>query len=107
MMIGSKDGTIREAGNARNRAYYEASKGPHYLVEIKDGGHYSFTSVDQYNTEYGNGIGKGFLDINETHKLVNAYAFAFLEKYVRGESGYEPFLKSNHYGEEIIYKASE
>ncbi len=107
MMIGSKDGTIREAGNARNRAYYEASKGPHYLVEIKDGGHYSFTSVDEYNTEYGNGIGKGFLDINETHKLVNAYAFAFLQKYVRGESGYEPFLKSNHYGEEIIYKASE
>jgi len=107
MMIGTRDQTIREAGNARDRPYYEASKGPHYLVEIKDGGHYSFTSVDQYNTEYGNGIGKGWLDINETHKLVNAYAFAFLETYVVGDKGYEPFLKSNHYRDEIIYKAGE
>ena len=76
-------------------------------MEIRNGGHYSFTSVDQYNPEYGNGIGKDWLEIKQTHKLVNAYAFAFLETYVMGEKGYEAFLKSNHYGDAIIYKAGD
>jgi predicted dienelactone hydrolase len=115
MMIGTEDGTIRERGNASNRTYYEQSKGPHYLVEIKDGGHYSFTSVDQYNANYGNGIGKGkritvpdqdvtFLPIDLQHKIINAYALAFFGKYLRGETGYQAFLDKNHYGDVIIYK---
>jgi predicted dienelactone hydrolase len=115
MMIGTEDSTIREAGNTRNRNYFEASKGPKYLVEIKDGGHYTFTSVDQYNPEYGNGIGKGkritapdqdvtYLAPAESHKIVNAYALAFLGLYLRGESGYQKFLAQNHYGDKIIYK---
>jgi dienelactone hydrolase len=119
MMIGTEDSTIRAAGNARNRSYYEASKGPHYLCEIKDAGHYTFTSVDQYNPEYGNGIGHGkrvntapdqdvtFLPPDEGHRIVNAYALAFFGVYVRGQQGYQPFLKQNHYGEKIIYKSGE
>ena len=119
MMIGTEDSTIRAAGTARNRAYYEASKGPHYLVEIKDAGHYTFTSVDQYNPEYGNGIGHGkrvntapdqdvtFLSPEESHKIINAYSLAFFNVYVRDQPGYKEFLKQNHYGEKIIYKASD
>ena len=119
MMIGTEDNTLHAAGNARNRAYYEASKGPHYLVEIKDAGHYTFTSVDQYNPEYGNGIGHGkrvntapdqdvtFLPPDQSHKLINAYALAFFGVYVRGESGYQAFLKENHYGDKIIYKSGD
>jgi predicted dienelactone hydrolase len=115
MMIGTEDSTIRERGNASNRTYYEQSKGPHYLVEIKDGGHYSFTSVDQYNANYGNGIGKGkritvldqdvtFLPMDLQHKMINAYALAFFGRYLRGETGYQAFLDKNHYGDVIIYK---
>jgi dienelactone hydrolase len=119
MMIGTEDSTIRAAGNTRNRTYYEASKGPHYLCEIKDAGHYTFTSVDQYNPEYGNGIGHGkrvntapdqdvtFLPPDEGHKIVNAYALAFFGTYVRGQQGYQAFLKQNHYGDKIIYKSGE
>lgn len=114
MMIGSEDTTIREAGNTSNRKYYEASKGPHYLVEIKDGGHFTFTSVDQYNPAYGNGIGKGkritaadqevtYLPPEKSHAIVGAYALAFLSLHVRGETGYRAFLDQNHYGEAIIY----
>ena len=92
-MIGTEDATIRAAGNERNRTYYEASKGPHFLVEIKDAGHYTFTSVDQYNPEYGNGIGHGkrvntapdqdvtFLPPDQSHRIVNAYALAFFGVY--------------------------
>lgn len=115
MMIGTEDTTIREAGNATNRAYYEATKGPRYMVEIKDGGHYSFTSVDQYNSNYGNGIGTGkritipdqpvtYTPIDLQHKIINAYALAFLGRYLRNEMGYDAFLNQNHYGDVIIYK---
>ncbi|HEV8146965.1 MAG TPA: dienelactone hydrolase family protein [Bryobacteraceae bacterium] len=118
MMIGTEDSTIREAGNARNRAYYEASKGPHYLVEIKDGGHYTFTSVEQYNPNYGNGIGKGkritipdqevtYLSPEESHRIVNAYTLAFFGMYLRGQSGYRGYLQKNHFGERILYKFGE
>jgi predicted dienelactone hydrolase len=119
MMIGTEDATIKAAGNTRNRAYYEASKGPHYMVEIKDAGHYTFTSVDQYNPEYGNGIGHGkrvnsapdqdvtYLPPDQSHKIINSYALAFFGVYVRDQPGYAAFLKQNHYGDKIIYKSGE
>ena len=119
MMIATEDATIRERGNARNREYYEASKGPRYFVEIKDAGHYTFTSVEQYNANYGNGIGKGkrvntapdqdvtYLAPEESHKIIDAYSLAFLNVYVRGQASYKPFLAKNHYGDEIIYKFAE
>jgi dienelactone hydrolase len=119
MMIGTEDATLREQGNARNRSYYDVSKGPRYFVEIKDAGHYTFTSVDQYNTNYGNGIGKGkrvntapdqdvtYLAPEESHKLIDAYSLAFLSVYVRGQAGYKAYLAQNHYGDKIIYKFAE
>jgi dienelactone hydrolase len=119
MMIGTEDATIRERGNARNREYYEASKGPRYFVEIKDAGHYTFTSVEQYNPNYGNGIGAGkrvntapdqdvtYLAPEESHKIIDAYALAFLSVYARGEAGYKRYLAGNHYGDKIVYKFSE
>ena len=119
MMIGTEDATLRAAGNARNRGYYEASKGPKYMVEIKDAGHYTFTSVDQYNSNFGNGIGQGkrvntnpdqdvtYLPPEESHKIIDAYALAFLSLHVRGQSGYRAFLEQNHYGYKIIYKFAQ
>jgi dienelactone hydrolase len=116
MMIGTEDATLHEVGNARNRSYYEASKGPKYLVEIRDAGHYTFTSVEQYNQDYGNGIGKGkrvntapdqdvtYLAPEESHRIIDAYALAFLNVHLKGQSGYQAFLEQNHYGQKIIYK---
>ena len=115
MMIGTEDSTVGERGNTRSRAYYEASEGPRYLVEIKDAGHFTFTSVEQYNPEYGNGIGSGeritvpgeaitYLSMEESHKIINAYAVAFWSVYLRGQDGYKAFLSKNQYGEKIIFK---
>ena len=114
MMIGTEDSTVGERGNARSRQYYEASRGPRYLVEIKDAGHFTFSSVEQYNPNYGNGIGRGmritkpdeevtYLSPAESHKIINAYALAFFGAYLRGQRGYTEFLGTNHYGNEIIY----
>ena len=118
MMIGSEDATLKEAGNARDRAYYEASKGPRYFLEIKDAGHFTFTSVDQYNPNYGDGIGKGkritvadqevtYLPPEESHKMIDAYALAFLSVHVRRQAGYHAFLERNHYTDKVIYKYSD
>lgn len=115
MMIGTEDSTVRERGNARSRQYYEESKGPRYLVEIKDAGHFSFTSVEQYNSEYGNGIGKGkritipdedvvYLSPEETHGIINSYAAAFWGAYLKRDPRYVAYLNSNRYGDKIIYK---
>jgi hypothetical protein len=89
------------------------------MVEIKDAGHYTFTSVDQYNSNYGNGIGTGkrvntapdqdvtFLPPDESHRIINAYALAFLSVYVRDQKSYHAFLEKNHYGDKIIYKYAD
>jgi dienelactone hydrolase len=114
-MIGTEDRTVREAGNARTRQYFEDSKGPRHLVEIKDAGHFTFTSVDQYNAEYGDGIGHGeritkpgeqvtYLATEESHRIINAYATAFWGVHLKGEKGYTEFLSKDHYGDMIIYK---
>ncbi|MGH9558139.1 MAG: alpha/beta hydrolase family protein [Bryobacteraceae bacterium] len=119
MMIATEDATLRAAGNARDRAYYQACKGPHYLVEIRDAGHHTFTSVEQYNPNFGDGIGRGrrvntapdediaYLPPHQAHQIIDAYALAFLNVYARGEQGYREFLRRNHYGPEIVYKFGE
>ncbi len=114
MMIGTEDATVRERGNARSRQYYEDSEGPRFLVEILDAGHFSFTNVDQYNPNYGNGIGVGrritsdeeltYLPISETHQIINSYATAFWGRFLKGERGYDAFLSENAYAGKIIFK---
>jgi predicted dienelactone hydrolase len=118
LMIGSEDMSLREEGNARHRAHYEASRGPRCLIEIKDAGHQSFSSAEQYNPNLGNGIGKGkritvpdqemtYLSQDESHRIVNAYAMAFFSVYLRGQLGYRGYLQKNHFGDKIVHKFSE
>ena len=114
MMIGTEDATVRQGGNARSRQYFEDSEGPRYLVEILDAGHFSFTSVEQYNANFGNGIGTGrritadeeltYLPMPETHGIINSYATAFWGRFLKGESGYDAFLSDNKYAGKIIFK---
>jgi dienelactone hydrolase len=114
MVIGTEDSVIGAAGNARNRNYYETSEGPRYLVEILDAGHMTFTSVNQYNPNYGRGFGTGtritndepltYIDADEAHTITAAYALAFFNTYVRGIDGFAGFLRENHYGDKIIFR---
>lgn len=116
MMIGSEDKTIKPAGNANNRKYYEESKGPHYLVELHDAGHFSFTDVFQINPNFGDGVGSGermtkpgekvtFLSEAESHDITNSYSTAFFGLYLKGDVGYKEYLSKNHYDGKIDYKS--
>jgi len=113
VMIGTEDTVIGTEGNALCREFARKPEHHGYLLEIKAGGHCSFTSCDLYNPAYGNGIGESKsltnpgsmytpLDISRQHEIINRYGFAFLEKYLCGGNGND--LTSNHYGDDIEYK---
>ncbi len=116
IFLGTEDKTIGLLGNAAIRKRYEESQGPHYLVELPDGGHFTFTDMDQVDENFGDGIGKGvritrpgeeitFMPIDVAHEITNAYSLAFFGVYLKGQTGYRTFLDSNQYGEKIIYKS--
>lgn len=115
-MLGTEDTTIKEEGNKRIRDNHAKHTGPAYLLELKDGGHYSFTDVFKLDKNFGDGIGKGkrratgeefeFTSMDTTYAVINAYSIAFLGYYVRGEQEYLPFLQQNHWPRELIWKAS-
>jgi hypothetical protein len=115
MMIGTEDKTIGTRGNDNNRKYYEESKGPRYFVEIKDGGHFTFTNVFQLNPNFGDGIGEGeritkpgervtFLSEELSHRITNSYSLAFFGRHLKGDSGYDAYLRSNPFGDVIVHK---
>lgn len=115
MMIGTEDKTIGVRGNDNNRKYYEESKGPRYLVEIKDAGHFTFTDVFQIQKNFGDGIGTGvritkegepvtFLSMEKSYDIINSYSVAFFGLHLKEEKEYAEFLAKNHYPQEVEYK---
>jgi len=116
VMIGSEDTVLGTEANNANRIYWKNHKTDAFLLEIKRGGHVSFTSCEMYDPEYGNGIacqntnpsldGSTYkpLEIQKQHEIINHYGLAFLNKYLKATS--DTFLETNHYSNEAIYKAT-
>lgn len=116
VMVATEDDTIGLEGDARLRKYYEESKGPKYLVEFKNGGHYSFTEMYQFKGDFGDGCGEGkrlesgeplkYVTMDVAFPIIKGYATAFFAKYVKGETGYEDYLSKNHNEQELIVKSA-
>jgi predicted dienelactone hydrolase len=115
-MLGTEDRTLGERGNALIRKNHEIHKGPAYLLEMKNGGHYSFTDMFKLNKSFGDGVGKGkrggsageafdYTSMETTYKIINSYSIAFLGYYLKGQKEYLTFLKENHWKNELIYEA--
>ncbi|MEA3366253.1 MAG: alpha/beta hydrolase, partial [Candidatus Hydrogenedentes bacterium] len=113
-VVATEDDTIDAEGNARIRQYYEESKGPKYLVEFVNGGHYSFTEMYQWNPSFGDGVGSGtritngepieYVGMHKAFSLLNGYTTAFFGRYLKDLKEYEEYLKVNHDSKELIYK---
>jgi dienelactone hydrolase len=96
--------------------YYDASKGPHYQVEFKNGGHYSFTEIYQLRPDFGDGVGKGqrvtngepltYVSKDVAFTMINGYTTAFFGKYLKGQNGYDAYLAENHNPDELIIRAA-
>lgn len=116
--IGTEDTVLGAEANDANRSYVarHGAGGDAYLLEVRRGGHVSFTSCEMYDPEYGNGIaadgecnrltGSGTyrpLAIAEQHAIVNSYGLAFLDKYLKSAEG--DYLKANHFSpDEVIFR---
>jgi dienelactone hydrolase len=113
-MIGSEDRTIGPEGNAIVRSLHASHEGPSFLLELKNGGHYSFTDMFLIKPDFGDGVGNGkrrasgepfaFTSMAKTYRIVNAYSIAFLEVYLRGNPALLPFLHKNLDPDELIWQ---
>lgn len=116
LLIASEDDTLGAEKVAYLRRYYDESKGPHYSVEFKNAGHYSFTEMYQLKADFGDGVGQGkritngepiaYLPMEKAFPLVNAYTTAFFGKYIKGLAGYDACLAANRNPDELIVKAA-
>jgi dienelactone hydrolase len=106
MMLGHRDRTIGDAGNAVIRANYARNTGPAFLLELKNGGHYSFTDMFKINPAFGDGVGAEFTPRDTTYEIVNSYSVAFLGIYLKGQKDYLKFLETNHWPEAMEWKTA-
>jgi dienelactone hydrolase len=115
-MLGTEDTTIGTQGNTLIRTYHDRQTGPSFLLEMKNGGHYSFTDMFKLNKDHGDGVGSGkrratgepfdFTPMETTYTLVNAYSLAFVELYSRGNREALRFLQTNHWPDDLVWQAS-
>ncbi len=114
-MLGTEDLTIKEEGNQIIRDNFAKHTGTGFLLELRNGGHYSFTDMFKLDKNFGDGIGKGkrratgaefaFTSMETTYAIINSYSVAFLGTYVKGEREYLPFLQKNHWQDELIWQS--
>lgn len=115
-MLGTEDRTIGVAGNKAIRENHAMHTGPSYLLELKNGGHYSFTDMFKINKTFGDGVGAGkrressepfeFTGMETTYKIVDSYSVAFLGYYLKRETSYLSFLNENHWPEVMKWEVT-
>ena len=112
-MLGTEDRTLGVPGNVLIRDNHAKHTGPSYLLELKNGGHFSFTDMFKINKNFGDGVGAGkrrdtnepfeFTSMEATYKIINSYSVAFLGYYLKGEKEYAGFLSENHWPDLIVW----
>jgi predicted dienelactone hydrolase len=112
-MLGTEDRTIKAGGNDRIRSVFAKHTNDGFLMEMKNGGHFSFTDIFKLDKNYGDGAGQGkrdatgeafnYTSMEKTYEIINSYSIAFLGLYVRGQKEYLPFLQKNHWPDELAW----
>jgi hypothetical protein len=112
-MLGTEDRTLGAAGNTAIRDNHAKHTGASYLLELKNGGHFSFTDMFKINKNFGDGVGAGkrrdtnepfeFTAMETTYKIINSYSIAFLGYYLKSEKEYGSFLSDNHWPDVMMW----
>jgi predicted dienelactone hydrolase len=112
-MLGTEDRTLGIPGNALIRANHAMHTGPSFLLELTNGGHYSFTDVFKVNKNFGDGVGVGqrratnepfeFTSMELTYQIINSYSVAFLGYFLKGQKEYGDFLRASHWPETMTW----
>ena len=116
VLAAAEDDTLGPERMADLRRYYDESKGPRYLVEFLNAGHYSFTEMYQLKSDFGDGCGTGtritngealtYIAMDVAFPLIKGYTTAFFGKYLKAVEGYDAYLAANHNPDEIIVQSS-
>jgi dienelactone hydrolase len=114
-MLGTEDLTIKEEGNQIIRDNFAKHTGTGFLLELKNGGHYSFTDMFKLDKNFGDGIGKGKrratgagVRFHFDGDDLRDYQFVqrgVSGRYVKAEREYLPFLQKNHWQDELIWQS--
>lgn len=99
--MGRKDKTIGELGNGLVKSTYTRHTGPSMLIELINGGHYSFTDMFKIIKSFGDGVGEGFTPMEQTYEIINVYSAAFLDVYLKGQKDAKKVLDANPWTEEV------
>jgi predicted dienelactone hydrolase len=85
-MMGAIDGTVN---NDQTRAAYDRSSAPKIQVEIGRAGHYAFSDACFPSPDCNP---PATLTQDEAHAAVLRWVVPFLQRYLKGDASYEPFL---------------
>lgn len=115
-MIGLEDRTVGVPYNPWIVDVYRASPVPKFLLEVEDGGHYTFTDACVLIPTLfgaGDGCGEGtrledgspfeYLDHATSTRLLNAYVTAFLGQALKGDRRCLAYLEANHFPGDMRY----
>lgn len=105
LMLGMKDATIGDLGNTLIRKYASTHQGPMYLLEMKNGGHWSYTDMYKINPNFGDGIGPQFTPMELTYEIINSYSAAFLGLYLKGDKTQAKYLEESHWPDAVKWTA--
>jgi hypothetical protein len=88
-------------GNGLVRGNYEKHTGPAMLLELINGGHYSFTDMFKLVKNFGDGVGEGFTPMDTTYEIINTMSTAFLDVYLKGQKESKKILESNPWPDDL------
>jgi dienelactone hydrolase len=113
-MLAAEDRFIGEAGNETIRWHQTLHTGPSFLLEMKNGGHLSFTDNVMLCDRPHEGVGPGtrhatdapfeYTRAETAYQIINSYSVAFLGCYLKRRPEYMKFLRENHWPEEVLWE---
>ena len=113
-MLSDKDQTIKETGNAGIKMEFNMTDSPAFLVEFKNGGHFTFSNMCDIIPDFGDGCGTEmidghevkFIDYKEAYKDIDYYAVSFFGYYLKHQKEYAKYILTNPDKKEIRFESN-
>jgi len=110
LLLATEDAALPPEGSAWCRRWFATLPGPAYLVELRNGGHFSFTEMYQLDPKHGDGVGTGtrvtngepiaYVGEDVAHRIVNGVTLAFFDRYLNGVTARDAYLSHTPLPEE-------